>query len=123
MQIGDIVTGKITGIKPYGIFIKYENTTGFCHISNVSNKFIKNLNDLFTINQEITTKIIKIEDDNKINVSIKDYENNVNQIKQKNHVVKKESKPSFEDMLKNYIKSSDEKLGFISKRDKKHHKR
>ena len=40
-QINDIVIGTISGIKPYGIFVKLNDTFGFCHISNVSkNSFI-----------------------------------------------------------------------------------
>jgi general stress protein 13 len=131
-KIGDIIQGTISGIKPYGVFIKFENNFAFCHISNCSHKFIKNLNDLFLINQEIKAKIIEINSEiNKINVSIKDCEDNVpikniSNIDTKSPVqftVKEPSKPSFEDMMKSYLKISDEKLESIGKRNQKHIKR
>lgn len=132
--IGNIVHGTISGIKPYGVFIKFENNFGFCHISNCSHKFIKNLTDLFSIGNEVTAKIIEIDlENNKINLSIKDCENNfIPKIKMKeskefNKVKeikdKDTSKPSFEDMLKTYLKNSDERLESIGKRNQKHRKR
>ena len=36
IQLGDIITGEISGIKPYGLFIKTNNQVTFCHISNIS---------------------------------------------------------------------------------------
>lgn len=131
-NIGDIVKGTISGIKPYGVFIKFEDTFGFCHISNCSYKFIKDLNNNFSINQEVNAKIIEIDkENNRINLSIKDCENNNSlkiekpkEIKQPIQIETKEpSKLSFEDMLKVYLKNSDERLESIGKRNQKHRKR
>ena len=134
VEIGQIITGTISGIKSYGVFIKFENTFGFCHISNCSHKFIKNLNELFIINQEVSAKIIEINND-KINVSIKECESNDISKRNKNkenkftntaetkEISKPSAKPSFEDMLKNYLKVSDERLESIGKRNQKRQKR
>ena len=140
-NIGDIVIGTISGVKPYGVFIKFEETFGFCHISNCSHKFIKNLDELFPIGSEIKAKIIEInENDNKINLSIKECEIQKPQIKEKQFIQKSkfektnnnkkqnsqniiESKPSFDDMLKTYLKTSEERLDCIGKRNQKHTKR
>lgn len=132
-NVGDIIKGTISGIKQYGVFVKFENTFGFCHISNCSHKFIKNLNDLFTINQEVVAKIIEIDNEiNRINVSIKDCENvemkpKVNKPKEVKSPIqietKKSEKSTFEDMLKDYLKKSDERLVSIGRRNQKHRKR
>lgn len=131
-NIGDIIKGTISGIKQYGVFIKFEDTFGFCHISNCSHKFIKSLNDLFSMNQEINAKIIEIDTETqRINLSIKDCENTLvhkeekpKEIKQPIQLKNEEtSKSSFEDMLKNYLKTSDERLDSIGKRNQKHRKR
>ena len=42
---GQIVKGQITGITRYGLFVSLEDDyTGLVHISEVSDKFVKNLN-------------------------------------------------------------------------------
>ena len=46
IKIGDIVFGKVTGIEKYGIFLSLDdNINGLIHISDISNSFIKNIND------------------------------------------------------------------------------
>ena len=144
-NIGDIVTGTISGIKPYGVFIKFEDTFGFCHISNCSHKFIKNLNDWFPIGSEIKAKVMDMDlQHNRINVSIKDCENQKIEVsrepankklnlKKSNVETKKQysremnqntnNKLSFDDMLKTYLKNSEERLDSISKRNQKYGKR
>lgn len=136
-KIGDIISGIISGVKPYGVFIKFGDTFGFCHISNCSHKFIKNLNELFPIESEIKAKIIEIHaETNKINVSIKDCENQeiqntpkINARKSKFEKPKQDfkkavdTKLSFDDMLKNYLKVSEERIECIGKRNQKHRKR
>lgn len=127
-QINDIVIGTISGIKPYGIFVKLNDTFGFCHISNVSKNFIKNLNDLFKIGQSVKVKIIEIDENNKINLSMKEInqepiiespktiqnhsknESNINSFNNK--------KQSFDDMLNSFLKQSDDKLSSIDRRNK-----
>jgi len=127
-QLGDIIEGQITGIKPYGLFIKFEDKYGFCHISNASKRFIKNLNDEFSLNQTVKAKIVQIDD--KFNVSIKEVESD--NISDKHRTIQNKSKrgsninnnkESFEDMLKHFLKNSDEKIDSINKRTKKHTKR
>lgn len=143
IENGQIITGTISGVKPYGVFIKFENSFGFCHISNCSYKFIKNLNDSFPIGMEIKAKVIEMDfQHNRFNLSIKDCENSQpeDKLKSKNYKstdkkikhefknptqyeIKESQTISFEDMLKNYLKVSDEKLESIGKRNQKHTKR
>ena len=131
-NVGDVITGTISGVKAYGVFIKFDDTFGFCHISNCSHKFIKNLNDLLPINSEVTAKIVEIDlENNKINLSIKDCETQSSlKIKKPKEIqqpiqfeIKETPSSSFEDMLKSYLKKSDERLESIGKRNLKHTKR
>lgn len=44
LQVGDIVEGKVTGIKPFGAFVSLpENKTGLVHISEVSYEYVQDL--------------------------------------------------------------------------------
>lgn len=132
-SIGQIINGTISGVKQYGVFINFGDKFGFCHISNCSHKYIKNLNELFPLNKEVTAKILEIDNDSgRMNVSIKECESKeesrpkiIKPITSKSpiQIEHKEEKMSFEDMMKNYLKSSDEKLDSIGRRNQKHRKR
>lgn len=75
-NIGDIVTGKVTGIESYGIFLSLdENVSGLIHISEVSNAFVRNINDYAEMDEIIKAKIIDIDEDGKhLKLSIKNLE-------------------------------------------------
>ena len=45
-KIGDIVQGCVTGIEKYGVFVNLdEYYTGLIHISEVSDLYVRNVND------------------------------------------------------------------------------
>lgn len=47
MKIGDKLTGRITGIQPYGAFVELETgVTGLIHISEIRTGFIENIYDI-----------------------------------------------------------------------------
>lgn len=84
---GKIVTGCVTGIEKYGVFIGLDEFySGLIHISEISNSFVKNINDYVHIGETIKVKILEIDDDNyHVKLSIKDIDYRMNQ-KKKNNV-------------------------------------
>ncbi len=80
-NIGDIIEVVVTGIEPYGIFIKADNDyTGLIHISEIDNSYIKDINDYVNVGEYIYANVIGIDDNNKhLNLSIKNmnYSNNL----------------------------------------------
>ena len=73
MEVGDIKKCVVTGIKEYGFFIKMGDYKGMCHISEVSNDYVSNINDYVSFGEEIYVLIKSVDNDNKmLNVSIKD---------------------------------------------------
>lgn len=71
LMTGDIVEGPITRMESYGIFIDIgEGLTGLCHISQITNKFIKSPKEEVKLGEKVKAKIIKIEGD-RISLSIK----------------------------------------------------
>lgn len=73
MKVGSIVRGKVVSIKPYGVFIKLDDDKlGLLHISEISNKYIKNIYNHFYLNQLISVKIISYDKENDhISLSLK----------------------------------------------------
>ena len=72
---GDIVKGVVTGVEDYGIFLSFDdNKSGLVHISEISDSFVKNVSDYAKINDEITVKVLSVDEDGHYKLSIKDLE-------------------------------------------------
>lgn len=72
-KVGDVVTGKVTGIQPYGAFVSLdEQTQGLVHISEITYGFVKSISDFIEVGDEVTVQILEVEDPNrKISLSIR----------------------------------------------------
>lgn len=70
---GSIVTGKVTGIESYGIFVGIdENYNGLIHISEISDGFVRDINNYAMIGEKIKARIVdEDESENHLKLSIK----------------------------------------------------
>ena len=73
---GDIIKGIITGVEKYGLFIYFNKCKGLIHISEISNKYIIDINSKYQKGNNIIAKVIdyKLETDQYI-LSIKSINN------------------------------------------------
>ncbi|MEL7035851.1 MAG: S1 RNA-binding domain-containing protein [Cyanobacteria bacterium J06592_8] len=62
LQIGQLVEGKVSSVKPFGVFVDLEGVTGLIHIKEVSQKYIDSLPDLFPIGMFVKAMIIDLEE-------------------------------------------------------------
>ncbi len=77
MKKGDIVKGRITSIKPYGAFVKIDETSdGLIHISEISERFVRNIDDYFNIGDVVTLEVVNISKDNKLSLCYKSQNKN-----------------------------------------------
>ena len=85
---GNIVTGCVTGIEKYGIFVSLDNYySGLVHISEISDSFVRNINDYVNIGETINVKILDInENDFHLKLSIKNIDYRINKKKRANIV-------------------------------------
>lgn len=61
-QIGDILEGVVTGISEYGAFINIDGMyTGLIHISEISNHFVKSIEDYVTIGETILCEVLDVD--------------------------------------------------------------
>ena len=69
----EIVTACVTGIENYGIFVRLdENYSGLIHISEISENFVRNVNDFAIIGDKIKAKVLEVDDENyQLKLSIK----------------------------------------------------
>lgn len=72
-KVGKIVTGCVTGIEKYGIFVSLDDYySGLIHISEISNLFVKNINDYVNLGETIKVKVLEVdENDFHVKLSIK----------------------------------------------------
>jgi small subunit ribosomal protein S1 len=59
---GQLVEGKVTGIKPFGVFVDLSGISALLHIKQVSQKFIENLEKVFQVGQLIKAVIIDLDE-------------------------------------------------------------
>ena len=71
-EVGQIYEGKITSITNFGAFVSLpEGPDGMVHISEISDRFIKNINEVCKVGDVVSVKVISIADNGKIALSIK----------------------------------------------------
>jgi polyribonucleotide nucleotidyltransferase len=72
IQPGRIYMGKVTSIKDFGAFIEIApGKDGLCHISELSDGFVKNVTDVCRIGDTFEVKVIAVDDQNRVKLSRK----------------------------------------------------
>src|SRR4051812_4194249 len=72
IEVGNKLQGKVTGITKFGAFVELaEGSTGLVHISEVADKYVKDINDHLKVGDVVEVKVINVEKDGKIGLSIK----------------------------------------------------
>ena len=62
LELDQLVSGKVTGIKPFGVFVDLEGINALLHIKQVSQKFIENLEKIFQVGQQIKAVILDLDE-------------------------------------------------------------
>jgi small subunit ribosomal protein S1 len=70
LKIGDKVTGVVTGVVDFGVFVNVEGIEGLVHISEISWERVNNPSDYVKVGQTIEAKIIAIDKD-RLSLSMK----------------------------------------------------
>lgn len=77
-HIGEVVTGKVTGIQPYGAFVDLgDGVQGLIHISECHFGYVKDIHDYLDLGQSITVMVLDIDEfTGKISLSLRCLEEN-----------------------------------------------
>ena len=60
---GDIVSGVVTGIQPYGAFLMLDDhTTGLVHISEISDDFVRDVRYFVRVGETLEVKVMDVDD-------------------------------------------------------------
>lgn len=72
LEVGSIVSGRVTGITKFGAFVALEGgRSGLVHISEISGSYVNDIHDFLADGQEVQVKILSVSPEGKINLSIK----------------------------------------------------
>ena len=75
VSVGSIVDGKVVSVMPFGAFVDIgDNQSGLVHISEISSRYVKDINECVSKGDTVKVKVIKIDDQGKISLSIKQAE-------------------------------------------------
>jgi len=61
LKVGDMITGKVSGLTSYGAFVNLGGADGLIHISELSWDRINNVSDMLTVGDEVRVKVIKLD--------------------------------------------------------------
>jgi general stress protein 13 len=62
IEVGSVLTGKVTGIQAYGAFVALdENNQGLVHISEITHGYVKDINEHLKVGDEVKVKVLSVD--------------------------------------------------------------
>jgi len=106
IEVGAVIDGTVERITPYGAFLKLEDgRLGLVHISEIDRNYVKDVHDHLREADVVQAKVIAIKEDGKIDLSIKALQDPPPERRPR-----RGSDPEFEQMLKRFMRQSEERL-------------
>ncbi|WP_019006055.1 S1 domain-containing RNA-binding protein [Cohnella laeviribosi] len=125
IEVGAKLEGKVTGITHFGAFVDLpDGVTGLVHISEIADSYVKDVNDHLKISDVVTVKVINVDKDGKIGLSIRQA---VDKPPEQQHRGPRgdrggrpfksfgSSRSSFEDKMSRFLKDSEERMSSLKK--------
>ncbi len=77
VEIGEVFEGDVTRVEDFGAFVSlFGDKEGLCHVSRLSNGYVKSAHDVVRVGQKLKVKVIGIDEKGKISVSHKEFDEN-----------------------------------------------
>ena len=143
--VGSVLDGKVTGITKFGAFVALpENKSGLVHISEIAYSYVNDVHDHLQEGQQVRVKVIGIDENHRINLSIKKAMDPPPQERRPRahgqterqqgggnrrpgafapHPAQAKGPVDFEDRLKQFMASSDSKLSELHMNEKRGNRR
>lgn len=72
VEVGKIYNGTVKRVENYGAFVEViKGTEGLCHVSELSDRFVKDTSDIVSIGDKLEVKVLEIDDRGRLNLSHK----------------------------------------------------
>lgn len=130
LKEGAVVQGEVISTKSFGAFVKLESgETGLVHISQLSTKYVEKVEDVLQVGTVIQAKVLSIDPTGKISLSIKALSEDRAPRERRGFGGgsdrrggggrKGERPGDFEDMMKKFMRNSEERLSALAAKQKK----
>lgn len=138
IEVGSKLAGKVSGITHFGAFVLLPGgITGLVHISEISNAYVKDIHEHLKVNDDVTVKVINVDKEGKIGLSIRQADENAPAVRPSSHGsggapsgrARSErhgsghshgpSRMTFEDKMSRFIKDSEERLQALRRSESK----
>lgn len=122
LMAGNILEGTVVNITSFGAFVEIEGKTGLVHISEVADSFVKDIREHLNEQDKVMVKVISIDDNGKISLSIKQANVKKKTVKPIEIDWDSESKKAsmnagnFEDIMSRFLKDSEERMQDVKKK-------
>lgn len=76
LEVGQLVSGTIASLKPFGAFVDFDGGTGLLHIAQISKHRVDNLEALLSVGQSVNALIVDLDEGRgRISLATKFFEN------------------------------------------------
>jgi S1 RNA binding domain protein len=104
IEVGAVVDGTVARIENYGAFLQLQDgRMGLVHISEIDRNYVRDVHDHLREGDSVQAKVVAIKEDGKIDLSIKALQDPAPPRQRRG------SDPGFEQMLKKFMKQSEER--------------
>jgi S1 RNA binding domain protein len=105
IEVGGTVQGVVARIENYGAFLQLpDGRMGLVHISEIDRNYVRDVREHLREGDTVEAKVVAIKDDGKIDLSIKALQDPAPPRQRRG------SDPEFEQMLKRFMRQSEERL-------------
>lgn len=132
IEVGNIIEGTVVGVQPFGAFVSLgDNKQGLVHISQISSSYVENINQVLKVSDKVKVKVTEIKPDGKISLTMRIDEEPKPKTSSRPPFKKRDDrgpsgprqplnqKDDFESLMKKWMKTSEDKMGDLGKREKR----
>jgi small subunit ribosomal protein S1 len=65
LKVGDVLSGIVTAVAPFGLFVNAEGLEGLVHLSEISWDKVSNPSDIYKVGEEVKVQVIGLNDNGK----------------------------------------------------------
>lgn len=120
IEAGSKLQGKVTGITHFGAFVELpDGSTGLVHISEVADNYVKDIHDHLKVGDIVEVKVLNVEKDGKIGLSIRKAKDQAQQSQSQSHSHRPQrhgrGKEDFESKMARFLKDSEDRLSSLKR--------
>ncbi|UJZ87551.1 S1 domain-containing RNA-binding protein [Heyndrickxia coagulans] len=124
IEAGSKLQGKVTGITHFGAFVELpDGSTGLVHISEVADNYVKDIHDHLKVGDIVEVKVLNVEKDGKIGLSIRKAKDQAQQSQSQSHSYRPQrhgrgnnrGKEDFESKMARFLKDSEDRLSSLKR--------